>query len=142
VLGTTDTDFTGTADEVHADGADVQYLCDSGNGYFPGANLKPHDVIATWAGLRPLIAAPPNVDESEISREHEVFTKPDGLVVIAGGKLTTYRRMARETVNKTIELMRELGEAGVHVTRASTKVRPLPGAVGVEPLDLEGVAAS
>jgi glycerol-3-phosphate dehydrogenase len=141
VLGTTDTDFTGTADEVHADASDVQYLCDSGNGYFPGANLKPHDVIATWAGLRPLIAAPPNVDESEISREHEVFTKPDGLVVIAGGKLTTYRRMARETVNKTLELMRELGEAGLHVTRASTKVRPLPGAVGVEPLDLEGVAA-
>ena len=141
VLGTTDTDFTGTADQVHADAADVKYLCDSGNGYFPGANLKPHDVIATWAGLRPLIAAPPNVDESEISREHEVFTKPDGLVVIAGGKLTTYRRMARETVNKTLELMRELGEPGLHITRASTKVRPLPGGVGVEPLDLEGVAA-
>ena len=64
VLGTTDTDFTGTADEVAADADDVKYLCDSGNGYFPGANLTPDDVIATWAGLRPLIAAPPNVDES------------------------------------------------------------------------------
>jgi glycerol-3-phosphate dehydrogenase len=141
VLGTTDTDFTGTADDVHADADDVRYLCDSGNGYFPGADLKPADVIATWAGLRPLIAAPANVDESEVSREHEVFTKPDGVVVIAGGKLTTYRRMARETVNKTLELLRELGETGLHVTRASTKVRPLPGAVGLEPLDLEGVAA-
>src|SRR4029079_2983931 len=65
VLGTTDTDFTGSADEVGADADDVRYLCDSGNGYFPGANLSPSDVIATWAGLRPLIAAPPNVDESE-----------------------------------------------------------------------------
>jgi glycerol-3-phosphate dehydrogenase len=142
VLGTTDTDFAGTADEVAADAADVKYLCESGNGYFPGANLTPDDVIATWAGLRPLIAAPPNVDESEISREHEVFTRNDGLVIIAGGKLTTYRRMAREAVNKTINLLEELGDfdRGV-VKRESTKNRPLPGAIGVEPADLEGVAA-
>ncbi len=142
VLGTTDTDFAGTADEVAADMSDVQYLCDSGNGYFPGANLTPDDVIATWAGLRPLIAAPANVDESEISREHEVFTKNDGLVIIAGGKLTTYRRMARETVNKALHLLEELGDLeGVTVNRESTKTRPLPGAVGIEPPDLEGVAA-
>jgi glycerol-3-phosphate dehydrogenase len=142
VLGTTDTDFAGTADEVAADAADVQYLCDSGNGYFPGANLTPDDVIATWAGLRPLIAAPPNVDESEISREHEVFTKNDGLVIIAGGKLTTYRRMARETVNRALQLLEEIGDLeGVTVKRESTKSRPLPGAVGIDPTDLEGVAA-
>jgi glycerol-3-phosphate dehydrogenase len=139
VLGTTDTDFAGTADEVWADAEDVKYLCASGNGYFPGANLTPDDVIATWAGLRPLIAAPPNVDESEISREHEVFTKNDGLVIIAGGKLTTYRRMARETVNKTLELLREIGES-VDVKAVNTKTRPLPGAEGIEPSDLEGVA--
>jgi glycerol-3-phosphate dehydrogenase len=139
VLGTTDTDFTGTADEVAADAADVKYLCESGNGYFPGANLTPDDVIATWAGLRPLIAAPPNVDESEISREHEVFTKSDGLVIIAGGKLTTYRRMARETVNKTLELLREMGET-VEIKHVNTKTRPLPGAEGIEGTDLEGVA--
>jgi len=140
VLGTTDTDFAGSADEVAADAADVKYLCESGNGYFPGANLTTADVIATWAGLRPLIAAPPNVDESEISREHEVFTKPDGLVIIAGGKLTTYRRMAREAVGKTLELLRDLGE-DVTAKRDTTKDRPLPGAIGVEPPSLEGVAA-
>lgn len=140
VLGTTDTDFAGSADDVAADANDVRYLCDSGNGYFPGANLQPDDVIATWAGLRPLIAAPPNVEESDVSREHEVFTKPDGLVIIAGGKLTTYRRMARETVHKTLELLRELGE-DVTARSETTKHRPLPGAVGVEPADLEGVAA-
>ena len=140
VLGTTDTDFTGSADEVAADAEDVKYLCESGNGYFPGANLTPADVISTWAGLRPLIAAPPNVDESEISREHEVFTRKDGLVIIAGGKLTTYRRMAREAVEKTLELLGELGEDVEH-KRASTKDRPLPGAAGLEQTDLEGVAA-
>jgi glycerol-3-phosphate dehydrogenase len=140
VLGTTDTDFAGTADEVAADADDVRYLCESGNGYFPGANLTPSDVIATWAGLRPLIAAPPNVDESDVSREHEVFSRPDGLVIIAGGKLTTYRRMARQTVHAAIALLDELGER-VAPTRVSTKQRPLPGAVGVEPASLEGVAA-
>jgi glycerol-3-phosphate dehydrogenase len=140
VLGTTDTDFTGSADEVFADADDVKYLCESGNGYFPGANLTPEDVIATWAGLRPLIAAPPNVDESEISREHEVFTKPDGLVIIAGGKLTTYRRMARETVHKTLALLDEIGD-GIETKKITTKDRPLPGATGLENPSLEGVAA-
>jgi glycerol-3-phosphate dehydrogenase len=142
VLGTTDTDFTGSADEVAADADDVKYLCESGNGYFPGANLTPDDVISTWAGLRPLIAAPPNVDESQISREHEVFARKDGLVIIAGGKLTTYRRMARETVHKTLELLAEIGaDEGMNVTRTSTKDRQLPGAAGIESHDLEGVAA-
>ena len=140
VLGTTDTDFTGTADDVAADASDVQYLCDSGNGYFPTANLVPADVISTWAGLRPLIAAPPNVDESEISREHEVFTRPDGLVIFAGGKLTTYRRMARQCVQETVKLLGELGET-VTANKQTTKHRPLPGAAGVEHADLEGVAA-
>jgi glycerol-3-phosphate dehydrogenase len=139
VLGTTDTDYTGPADDVAADASDVKYLVDSGNGYFPGANLTTDDVIATWAGLRPLIAAPPDVDESSVSREHEVFTRKDGLVIIAGGKLTTYRRMARETVGKALELLHELGESPA-AKRETTKHRPLPGAVGVDTPDLEGVA--
>jgi len=140
VLGTTDTDFEGTADDVAADAADVTYLCESANGVFPDAKLEPRDVIATWAGLRPLIAAPPNVDESDVSREHEVFTRSDGLVIIAGGKLTTYRRMARQAVNETLKLLDQLGEP-VTATRASTKHRPLPGAEGLTATDLEGVAA-
>jgi glycerol-3-phosphate dehydrogenase len=140
VLGTTDTDFTGTADDVAADASDVQYLVDSANGVFPGAQLTSADVIATWAGLRPLIAAPPNVDESEISREHEVFSRPDGLVIIAGGKLTTYRRMARQAVNETLKLLDQLGET-VAAHKITTKERPLPGAEGLATSDLEGVAA-
>ena len=142
VLGTTDTDFDGSPDDVAADAEDVKYLCDSGNGYFPGANLTPHDVIATWAGLRPLIAPPPDdgVDESSVSREHEIFTRPDGLVIIAGGKLTTYRRMAREAVRKTLDMLREMGDEPAN-HKETTKHRPLPGAVGLETADLEGVAA-
>jgi len=143
VLGTTDTDYDGTADGVAADADDVKYLCESGNGYFPGANLSSSDVIATWAGLRPLIAPPPKteegVDESAVSREHEVFTRNDGLVIIAGGKLTTYRRMAREAVGKTLDLLRDLGDEPVN-HKETTKHRPLPGAVGLDSANLEGVA--
>ncbi len=148
VLGTTDTDFTGTADEVAADGDDVRYLCDSGNGYFPGANLTPDDVIATWAGLRPLIAPggaerrsdDAEIDESETSREHEIFTRGDGLVIIAGGKLTTYRRMARECITKTVAMLRDL-DGDTELLKNTTKHRPLPGAEGLVTTDLEGVAA-
>jgi glycerol-3-phosphate dehydrogenase len=140
VLGTTDTDYDGSADDVAADASDVKYLCDSGNGYFPGADLSPDDVISTWAGLRPLIAAPPDVDESEVSREHEVYSRKEGLVIIAGGKLTTYRRMAREAVDRTIELLHELDDTPASI-KGSTKNRPLPGASGLSEATLEGVAA-
>jgi len=140
VLGTTDTDFTGTADEVAADADDIRYLCDSANGVFSDAKLEPADVIATWAGLRPLIAAPPNVEESDVSREHEVFSRADGLVIIAGGKLTTYRRMARQAVNETLKLLDQLGEP-ITAIRTTTKHRPLPGAEGLATADLDGVAA-
>jgi glycerol-3-phosphate dehydrogenase len=141
VIGTTDTDFDGTADEVHADAADAQYLCDSANGYFPRVNLTPKDVIATWAGLRPLIRPDDARDESDVSREHEIFVRDDGLVIIAGGKLTTYRRMAREVVRAAVKWLRENDDGFKgELERAGTKERPLPGATGLDEPSLEGVA--
>jgi glycerol-3-phosphate dehydrogenase len=145
VIGTTDTDFDGTADDVHADAEDARYLCESANGYFPRANLTPSDVIATWAGLRPLIRPDHAEAESDVSREHEVFVRDDGLVIIAGGKLTTYRRMAREAVRDAVKWLRE-NDPGFNGTtgsgdRAGTKDRPLPGAAGLDEPTLEGVAA-
>ncbi len=143
VLGTTDTDFEGAADDVHADAADVQYLCDSANGYFPTAQVHPEDVLATWAGLRPLIRATDGGAESDVSREHEIFVRDDGLVIIAGGKLTTYRRMATEALRTAIKWLREHddGFEAAGRERSGTKHRPLPGAVGLERADLAGVAA-
>lgn len=146
VLGTTDTDFDGAADEVHADAADAAYLCESANGYFPEAKLTPADIISTWAGLRPLISASSDDEEqseSDTSREHEVFVRDDGVIIIAGGKLTTYRRMASETVRKAVKWLREhdpeFEAAGRE--RSGTKHRPLPGAEGLDKDTLEGVAA-
>lgn len=143
VIGTTDTDFSGTPDDVTADAADVKYLCDAANSYFPGAKLVPSDVIATWAGLRPLIAADA-ARASDVSREHDVFVRDEGVIVIAGGKLTTYRRMAKEVVDRTVEWLNDRGDAALEgrgIRRCRTKHRSLPGAQGMEHHDQRGVAA-
>lgn len=146
VLGTTDTDFAGSADEVAASWTDVDYLCASANGYFPQAALTPADVIATWAGLRPLIAGPEDADESDISREHEVLALDDGMVLIAGGKLTTYRLMAKQAVDAVVAAWAQAelalgGRALPKAGRSETRHRPLPGAVGLAEPSLAGVAA-
>jgi glycerol-3-phosphate dehydrogenase len=141
VLGTTDTDFEGSADEVCADLADVRYLCDSANGCFPSAQLTGDDVISTWAGLRPLIRSDAE-SESDVSREHEIYTRDDGMVIIAGGKLTTYRRMAKQAVNVAVKSLTSRGLLSAErLVAPHTKHRPLPGAVGLEEPSLEGVAA-
>jgi glycerol-3-phosphate dehydrogenase len=141
VVGTTDTDFEGTADEVWADAADAEYLCASVNQYFPRANVTPKDVIATWAGLRPLIRPNADVDESEVSREHEIFMREDGMLIIAGGKLTTYRRMAKEAVRHAVKWLKANDEGfRGDLEKSGTKERPLPGAQGLDEQTLDAVA--
>ncbi len=141
MLGTTDTDFEGSADEVCAELDDIRYLCDSANGCFSSVNLSPDDVIATWAGLRPLIRSDAE-SESDISREHEIYTRDDGMVIIAGGKLTTYRRMAKQAVNVAVKSLTSRGLLdAARLVQPHTKHRPLPGAVGLEAPSLDGVAA-
>ncbi|HTM21883.1 MAG TPA: glycerol-3-phosphate dehydrogenase [Kofleriaceae bacterium] len=141
VIGTTDTDFDGTADDVHADADDARYLCDSANAYFPGATLAPGDIIATWAGLRPLINQEGVSDESDVSREHEIYARPDGVVIIAGGKLTTYRLMAKQVVRKALDWLSEHDRVDDQPRTPGTKKRPLPGAAGLEDPSSEGVQA-
>jgi glycerol-3-phosphate dehydrogenase len=129
VIGTTDTDERTDPSDVTASLADVEYLCEHANEFFPSARLTPDDVIATWAGLRPLIASEAG-RESDVSREHQVFVRPEGVVIIAGGKLTTYRRMATEAVDAAGELL--AGRNGYRkLPRSTTRRRPLPGAAGL-----------
>ena len=133
VLGTTDTDFRGSPDAVYADAEDVRYLCDSANAFFPEADFSPDRVIATWAGLRPLVDDRAT-SESEVSREHQVFTDEHGAFAIAGGKLTTYRLMAKECVDVALQWLRDTGTdpfAGRSLRRIDSKARPLPGARGL-----------
>lgn len=101
ILGTTDTDYHGPLDKVFADAGDIRYVLQIVNQFFPAAKLTDADVIRTWAGLRPLIADP-NGKPSDISRSHEIKNPEPGWWDVAGGKLTTYRLMAEQTVDKVV----------------------------------------
>jgi glycerol-3-phosphate dehydrogenase len=125
LIGTTDTDYHGDYDHVAATIEDVVYLLGTANFYFPNAKLRPEDVISTYAGLRPLLAA--GGSASQVPREHEIFVRPDGLIFIAGGKLTTYRRMGREVVDKAVAALQDQG-FGEDVSPCQTDKRQLPGA--------------
>ena len=129
-IGTTDTDFAGDPGEVAADAADVSYLLEATNHYFPDARLGPEDVIATWAGVRPLISEADATSESSVSREHEILVDSDGLITIAGGKLTTYRRMGAEVIDKALGLLMVMGQVPRALRMPLTDKEPLPGAVG------------
>ena len=105
LVGTTDTDYEGDADRVAPGPDDVAYLLEAVNEAFPGAAAGPADVVSAYAGLRPLIREDGAKEESDVSREHEIFEDPDGLLSVAGGKLTTHRAMAQEIVDRVCRLL-------------------------------------
>jgi glycerol-3-phosphate dehydrogenase len=125
-IGTTDTDDPGAPDDVRAAAADVVYLLRSANAFFPNARLGPDDVVSTWAGLRPLLAPADVLAASDVPREHGVELSPAGLLSIAGGKLTTYRVMAREVVDLVARRLRALDGRPL-APRPRTDRQPLPG---------------
>ncbi|NAS31049.1 FAD-dependent oxidoreductase [Flavobacteriaceae bacterium R38] len=98
-VGTTDTNFYDDKDDVQVDLADAIYLISAVNNMFPDINLEMEDIISTWAGLRPLIHEE-GKSASELSRKDETFVSKSGLISIAGGKLTGYRKMAERVVNR------------------------------------------
>lgn len=118
VLGTTDTDYAGDLDSPACEPADAQYILGVANEFFPAANLNPDDVTSTWAGLRPLVADPSG-RPSDISRAHEIHMTQPGWIDVAGGKLTTYRLMAEQTVDRIV---------------AFCKAAAAPCATAIEPL--------
>jgi glycerol-3-phosphate dehydrogenase len=131
-LGTTDTDFEGDPADVYATREDIEYLLEAANTYFPKNQLSKDDVISTWAGIRPLIApSHDSIRESAVSREHEVIVGADGMITIAGGKLTTFRRMAGEVVDTAVRLLKLSAVLrGRKIAASSTDEEPLPGGVG------------
>jgi glycerol-3-phosphate dehydrogenase len=130
VLGTTDTDFDGDPGQVRTTDEDVRYLLEAARHYFPSAHLRADDVIATWAGVRPLIASDSD-DPSAVSREERIEALQDGVVAVAGGKLTTYRRIAAACLDAVAPAIMEAG--GPLPRRPAPEEKgPLPGAVGLE----------
>jgi glycerol-3-phosphate dehydrogenase len=101
IFGTTDTFTAISPDEVRASESDVDYLLAAANRFFPAARLGRGDVISAWAGIRPL-AATGTGDSVSASREHAIAVTPTGVVTITGGKLTTFRIMAAQTVEAAL----------------------------------------
>ncbi len=132
-LGTTDTDYAGPLDDPACTPEDVDYLLDAANAVTT-SRLTRADVTGVWAGLRPLLAPPESgrhVSErtSDLSRRHTVKTSPHGVVTVTGGKLTTYRKMAEDTVDAVVTVLGESPRRRRCVTKslrlvgATTKTR-------------------
>lgn len=113
IVGTTDDDYDGDLARPRATAGDVAYLLEALARAFPGQRLSERDVISVQAGLRPLVNDP-KANTAAVSREDQVMESPSGLIAIAGGKLTTYRRMARKVVDLVAKRLTEqhVGEIG------------------------------
>ncbi len=125
-VGTTDTDYTGPLDDPPCTADDIAYVLGALNRAVT-TDITTEDVTGVWAGLRPLVKSAPSGRTADLSRRHRVTTGPAGVIAITGGKLTTYREMAEDTVNVII---RRLDRRA----RCRTKKLKLLGADGfVEP---------
>jgi glycerol-3-phosphate dehydrogenase len=120
LIGTTDTNYGGDLDNVHADRDDVEYLLSESRRILPGLNITRESILYTYAGIRPLAFS--GSTESKISRKHRVIRegKTGRIITIAGGKLTTYRNMAKDAVDAACRVL------GVKA-QCTTDTKPLAG---------------
>jgi glycerol-3-phosphate dehydrogenase len=124
-IGTTDTDYHGDINDVRTNIGDVEYLIDGTKHIFPSLNITVEDVESSWAGLRPLIEEE-GKSASQLSRKDEIFESETGLLSIAGGKLTGYRKMAERIVDKLGERIEK--QTGDPIKSCSTDKLILMGA--------------
>lgn len=120
LVGTTDTDFHGDANSVHADADDLNYVLTEVQAMIPGALAERSDVITTFAGLRPLLHASQSTHPSSRSREWQLLRHADNMLTIAGGKYTTYRATAERVVDEVAAML------DARVRRCQTATTPLP----------------
>jgi len=111
LIGTTDNDYEGDTAHPKPAGDDVAYLLEAANDFF-GTSLTQSDLVGAYAGVRPLISSGDPRKSVDISRKAELYETSSGMLTITGGKLTTWRRMAKQTVDRLVE--REGREAPCH----------------------------
>ncbi len=102
LVGTTDRDYSGEIDHVRPDREDVDYMLEACNRFFATA-LARGDLLGAFAGVRPLVSTGDTKRSVDISRRAELFETSSGLITITGGKLTTWRRMAKQVVDRLVE---------------------------------------
>ena len=120
ILGTTDTDYAGNLEKIAPEPQDLASVLEVANRFFPQTRLGTADVASAWAGLRPLIADPGG-NPSDISRAHDIRNPEPGWWDVAGGKLTTYRLMAEQTLDRMVSS----GQLDQPARTCRTAVEPL-----------------
>ena len=132
LVGTTDSDYEGDVDHVRPAGDDIDYLLGAVNDYF-GTSFGAADLSGAYAGVRPLISTGDPKKSVDISRKAELYETSSGMITITGGKLTTWRRMAKMTVDRLVE--RDARDAPCHTHEiplgASVDASELPRIEGV-----------
>jgi len=123
-IGTTDTDYDGPLDNPQCTPDDIAYLLRAINGAVT-TTITEADILGTWAGLRPLVKRAGSERTADLSRRHSVTTSQSGVVTVTGGKLTTYRRMAADTIDT---VARTLGTGRYPMGRSGTARIRLSGA--------------
>ncbi|HEY4602105.1 MAG TPA: glycerol-3-phosphate dehydrogenase/oxidase [Cerasibacillus sp.] len=123
-VGTTDTPYDNDIAHPTATAVDRDYILNAIQNMFPTLSLAVDDVESSWAGLRPLIAEDGKKPD-EISRKDEIFHSDSGLLSIAGGKLTGYRKMAEQIVDIVVKQFKE--EEGILYSSSMTKDLPISG---------------
>lgn len=126
-IGTTDTDYQGPVDDPQCSPEDVEYLLSAVN-HANVNTLSTADVVGSWAGLRPLVKSASSGRTADLSRRHKVRRSDSGMVTITGGKLTTYRHMAADTVDELVRHV--LVDPPASAKRSRTKKLRLRGADG------------
>lgn len=132
-VGTTDTDYDGPIDDPQCTPEDIAYLLGALNSAST-ETITTDDIVGTWAGLRPLVKAAASGRTADLSRKHKVAQSRSGLVTITGGKLTTYREMAADTVDAVVADVLPLRSGATKAGRSRTKKLRLRGAAGYDTL--------
>jgi glycerol-3-phosphate dehydrogenase len=142
VLGTTDEDDATAPASVRPTPYDTEYLLELANHAFPAADVGIGDVSGAWAGLRPLLADSSHLDADDLSRRHRIVEGPPGLWILAGGKLTTHRRMAEDLVDEVVPRLAADGVEARECATAETALLPGQVALGRRRLRALGLSAA
>lgn len=119
IAGTTDAPANITQNPIAGE-EEINWILSEIRGYLaPDINVRRGDVLAAWSGIRPLVRDPKSKNTESLVRNHLITTSNSGLITIAGGKWTTYRQMAEETVNEAVRLYRLRPQPLIQVPRIS-----------------------
>ncbi len=124
LVGTTDNDYEGDTAHPHPSEDDIEYLLSAVNDFF-GTGIGRGELVGAYAGVRPLLSTGDPKKSVDISRRAELYETSSGMLTITGGKLTTWRRMAKQTVDRLVE--REAREAPCHTAEIPLGMPARPG---------------